>query len=47
MGKVSKSLLRKWSDNVGLNIESQIREYGKEVAHLNSDAPTPYQFKRQ
>ena len=47
MGKVSKRLLRKWSDNVGLDIESQIREYGKEVAHLNSDAPTPYQFKRQ
>ena len=47
MGKVSRLLLKKWSDNVGLDIESQIREYGKEVANLNSDAPTPYQFKKQ
>ena len=28
------------------DIENQIREYGQEVTHLNSDAPTPYQFKR-
>jgi branched-chain amino acid aminotransferase len=47
MGKISKKLLSHWSNNVGINIENQIREYGKEVAHLNSDAPTPYQFKRQ
>jgi len=46
MGNVTKSLLRKWSDNVGLDIQKQIQEYGKEVAHLNSDAPSPYQFKR-
>jgi branched-chain amino acid aminotransferase len=47
MGVVSKKLLKQWSINVGLDIESQIREYGKEVAHLNSSAPTPYQFKRK
>ena len=46
MGVISKKLLKQWSKNVGLDIENQIREYGKEVAHLNSDAPTPYQFKR-
>ena len=46
MGEVSKKLLQKWSNNVGLDIENQIREYGKEVAHLNSDTSTPYQFKR-
>jgi len=46
MGDISKKLLKQWSKNVGLDIENQIREYGKEVAHLNSDAPTPYQFKR-
>jgi branched-chain amino acid aminotransferase len=46
MGGISKKLLKQWSKNVGLDIENQIREYGKEVAHLNSDAPTPYQFKR-
>jgi hypothetical protein len=40
-------LLSRWSNNVGLDIENQIRDYGKEVAYLESDAPTPYQFKRQ
>jgi len=47
MGEVSKKLLKQWSNNVGVDIEGQIREYGEEVANLNSDAPTPYQFKRQ
>lgn len=47
MGGITKSLLNKWSENVGLDIEAQIKEYGKEIAHLNSDAPTPYQFKRK
>jgi len=47
MGKISKKLLGQWSQNVGLNIEKQIRDYGKEVTYLNSDAPTPYQFTRK
>ena len=47
MGEISKKLLSRWSNNVGLDIENQIRDYGKEVAYLESDAPTPYQFKRQ
>lgn len=46
MGPITKALLKQWSENVGVNIEMQIKEYGKEVAHINSDAPTPYQFKR-
>ena len=46
MGNISKKILKQWSKNVGIDIENQIREYGKEVAHLNSDTPTPYQFKR-
>jgi len=45
MGEVSKKLLTQWSSNVGVDIEGQIREYGKEVTYLNSNAPTPYQFK--
>ncbi len=45
MGEVTKNLLRKWSDNVGLDIESQIRAFGKEVEELNLKAPSPYQFK--
>jgi branched-chain amino acid aminotransferase len=47
MGAITKAFLEKWSENVGLDIRGQIEEYGKEVAHLNSDAPSPYQFKRQ
>lgn len=45
-GPISKKLLAKWSDNVGVDIEQQIRRYGKECAQLQSNAPTPYQFKR-
>ena len=45
MGEVTKNLLRKWSDNVGLDIESQIRAFGKEVEELSLKAPSPYQFK--
>jgi branched-chain amino acid aminotransferase len=46
MGDIAKKLLQQWSKNVGLDIESQIRRYGREVSSINSDAPTPYQFKR-
>jgi len=46
MGRITNELLKKWSDNVGLDIEKQIREYGREVTCLNEEAPTPYQFKR-
>jgi len=46
MGSITKALLKQWSSNVGLDIEKQIRKYGEEVAYLNSDAPSPYQFKR-
>jgi branched-chain amino acid aminotransferase len=47
MGEITKALLKQWSTNVGVDIEEQIKEYGKEVSLLNSDAPTPYQFKRK
>ena len=46
MGKITSKLLKKWSTNVGLDIKKQIIEYGQEVSDLNSDAPTPYQFKK-
>ena len=45
MGDISKKLLNQWSSEVGLDIEAQIIEYGQEVAHINNNAPTPYQFK--
>ena len=46
MGTITSSLLDKWSNNVGLDIQTQIIEYGKEIDSLNSNSPTPYQFKK-
>lgn len=46
IGEITKALLAQWSNNVGVDIEQQIKEYGKEVKHLDSNAPSPYQFKR-
>jgi branched-chain amino acid aminotransferase len=45
MGEITTSLLKKWSENVGVDIKDQIIEYGKEVANFSSSSPTPYQFK--
>ncbi len=45
-GKVTDMLIKKWSDNVGLDIEKQIIDYSKEVSDYKSNAPTPYQFKK-
>jgi branched-chain amino acid aminotransferase len=47
MGIITTLLLQQWSKNVGVDIKGQIQEYGKEVAYLNTEATTPYQFKRQ
>ena len=46
MGHITAALLKKWSDNVGVDIKKQIQNYGKEVEKLSSKAPTPYQFKK-
>ena len=47
LGKITNILINKWSENVGLDIKSQIQEYGKEVKHLSSsNTPSPYQFKK-
>ena len=44
-GKITKILLNKWSENVGVDIVGQIQNYGKECESLGSNnAPTPYQF---
>jgi branched-chain amino acid aminotransferase len=43
-GTVTDALLERWSENVGVDIEKQIRDYGKEVGGLVSKSPTPYQF---
>lgn len=44
MGPVTRRLLDRWSDNVGVDIVGQIKAYAAEVQHLSS-APSPYQFR--
>jgi len=41
MGDITKILFKKWSDNVGLDIQKQIQDFGKEVAYLNQ-TPQPH-----
>lgn len=44
MGSITKKLLKKWSETVGLDIEAQIKAYSAEVKNLKHNAPTPYRF---
>lgn len=46
MGGITKLLLEKWSQNVGVNIMQQIRDFATELREVNSSAPTPYQFRK-
>jgi branched-chain amino acid aminotransferase len=41
MGKITKLLLDTWSDNVGLDIIEQIKQYSN-THNTDSDAPSPY-----
>jgi len=43
VGSIFKQLLAAWSDNVGVDIEAQIR--GWKAEEDAGDAPTPYRFK--
>ena len=45
MGKITQKLHDQWSNNLGVNIFQQIRDYSKECKNLNRDQPTPYVFK--
>ena len=45
-GPVSKSLLSRWSENVGVDIERQILAWNAQDSQSNLDGPTPYSFKR-
>jgi branched-chain amino acid aminotransferase len=48
MGPYTRALLSRWSENVGVDIERQIKDYGLEVSEWqNGNAPTPYQFQRR
>ena len=45
VGTGFKRLLSKWSEGVGVDIESQIRHWNDVDAASGSDSPTPYEFK--
>ena len=44
MGKITKKLLDKWSENVGVDIVKQIKGFNKEIQEKRTDAPSPYRF---
>jgi branched-chain amino acid aminotransferase len=44
-GKIFNLILKKWSNNVGVNIEEQIKIFNKETSKNELKGPTPYQFK--
>jgi len=43
VGEITKLLLKQWSENVGVDIVAQIKQFNKEIDSING--PTPYQFK--
>lgn len=47
VGPVFKALLARWSRNVGVDIEGQIKAWNAADTASASDAPTPYRFKKR
>jgi branched-chain amino acid aminotransferase len=48
-GKVGEgflALMERWSQNMGVDIQAQIRAWNKADEGVSPDAPTPYRFKR-
>tara|TARA_B100000989_G_scaffold298747_1_gene289579 strand:- start:11674 stop:12654 length:981 start_codon:yes stop_codon:yes gene_type:complete len=46
IGKITQALHDKWSENVNLDIWSQIKEFSNECRNESSNAPTPYVFNQ-
>ena len=44
-GPIFDKLLKKWSYNVGLDIEKQIKNFNKELENKKLSGPSPYKFK--
>ncbi len=45
MGKITKRILDRWGENVGVDIVAQIKKFNEETENLNKVAgPTPYKF---
>lgn len=47
VGPGFKKILKKWSDNVGVDIGSQIQSWNLADGAGSSDSPTPYRFKNK
>ncbi|HEY0666717.1 MAG TPA: aminotransferase class IV [Sphingobacteriaceae bacterium] len=47
VGAGFKKILKQWSDNVGVDIGSQIQLWNLADGNGNSDSPTPYRFKNK
>jgi len=45
-GVITDRLLKKWGENVGVDIVKQIKDFSKECATGPINAPSPYQFKK-
>jgi len=46
VGKEFKEILTQWSTNVGIDIPAQIKDWNSVDVTTDSDAPTPYRFKK-
>jgi branched-chain amino acid aminotransferase len=46
VGEIFKALLKQWSTNVGIDIEQQIKVWNSVDVPAQTDAPTPYRFKK-
>ena len=46
-GPIFERLLKQWSTNVRINIESQIKDFNKELEGKKISGPSPYQFKNK
>ena len=44
-GNVFDTLISKWSDSIGLDIEDQIKKFNSEMKNYASEGSTPYRFK--
>jgi len=45
MGKITKMLLGRWGENVGVEISQQIKKFNKSLQHNKTKSPSPYSFK--
>ena len=47
VGPAFKAILARWSKNIGVDVEQQIKAWNAVDSTSSSDAPTPYRFKKK